>query len=130
MIDPYRETNPNTRRYTWRKRTPLKQARLDFFLISEQLLTSLESCTIASSYRSEHSIIKLKLKFNESKRGKGLWKLNNSLLYDNAYLETINELITSVITQYAVPVYNFKNLDNMDLSTLQLAINDQLFLET
>ena len=130
MIDPYRETNPNTRRYTWRKRTPLKQARLDFFLITEQLLTSLESCTIESSYRSDHSIIKLKLKFNEFKRGKGLWKFNNSLLYDSAYLETINELITSVITQYAVPVYNFENIDNMDLSTLQLSVNDQLFLET
>ena len=130
MIDPYRETNPNTRRYTWRKRTPLKQARLDFFLITEQLLTSLESCTIESSYRSDHSIIKLKLKFNEFKRGKGLWKFNNSLLYDSAYLETINELITSVMTQYAVPVYNFENLDNMDLSTLQLSVNDQLFLET
>ena len=45
-------------------------------------------------------------------------------------METIIELITSVITQYAVPVYNFENLDNMELSTLQLSVNDQLFLET
>ena len=29
-IDMFRETNPELKRYTWRKRNPLKQARLDF----------------------------------------------------------------------------------------------------
>ena len=31
LVDIYRQTHPSTRRYTWRKRTPLKQARLDYF---------------------------------------------------------------------------------------------------
>jgi hypothetical protein len=30
LTDPFRELYPDLKRYTWRKRTPLKQARLDF----------------------------------------------------------------------------------------------------
>ena len=32
MIDPFRENFPKLKRYTWRKKNPLKQARLDYFL--------------------------------------------------------------------------------------------------
>lgn len=35
MIDIYREQHPENKRYTWRKSNPIKQTRLDFFLISE-----------------------------------------------------------------------------------------------
>ena len=31
IIDTFRESNPQLKRYTWRRRNPLKQARLDFF---------------------------------------------------------------------------------------------------
>ena len=34
MIDPFRDKYPTLIRYTWRKKTPLKHARLDYFLIS------------------------------------------------------------------------------------------------
>jgi hypothetical protein len=35
LTDPFRELYSDLKRYTWRKRTPLKQAKLDFFLISQ-----------------------------------------------------------------------------------------------
>ena len=56
MIDPFRDLYPDMKRYTWRRKNPLKQARLDFFLISEDLLSSVNKCTTAPSYRSDHSI--------------------------------------------------------------------------
>jgi hypothetical protein len=34
LNDPWRKLHPFIKRYTWRQPTPLKQARLDFFLIS------------------------------------------------------------------------------------------------
>lgn len=40
LIDIFREHHPDIKRYTWRKRNPLKQARLDFFLVSENVLPS------------------------------------------------------------------------------------------
>ncbi len=40
MVDPFRELHPKLRRYTWHRRNPIQQARLDFFLLSESLLPS------------------------------------------------------------------------------------------
>lgn len=112
------------------KKNPLKQSRLDFFLISETLLSGLEKCNIESSYRSDHSMISLSIAFNNFKKGRGLWKFNNSLLYDENYLDCIRGVILEVKKQYAAPVYNFGNIHNIPDADISFTINDQLFLET
>ena len=48
---------------------------------------------ILPSFQSDHSAIKIEIKFNDFVRGKGLWKHNNSLLHDKEYLNVINEKI-------------------------------------
>ena len=96
LIDPFREANPKLRRYTWRKKTPLKQARLDYSLISENLLSSIDKCVIESSYRSDHSMVALHINFTQFIKGKPLWKHNNSLLSDINYLKTMNDKINDV----------------------------------
>lgn len=129
-IDPFRQLHENIRRYSWRKKTPLKQSRLDFFLISQTLLSGLEKCNIESSYRSDHSMISLSIVFNDFKKGRGLWKFNNSLLYDENYLDCIKNIILAVKKQYAIPVYNFDNIHSIPDASIAFTINDQLFLET
>lgn len=126
-IDPFRQLHENIRRYSWRRKTPLKQSRLDFFLISETLLSGLEMCTIEPSYRSDHSMISLKISFNDFKKGRGLWKFNNSLLYDENYLDCIKDIIIKVKKQYAIPVYNFDNIHDISDADISFSINDQLF---
>ena len=79
LIDPYRDLFPLNKKFTWRKRSPLQQSRLDFFLVSESLLPSVNNCSIETSYRSDHSMVILKCKFNDFIKSKGLWKFNNSL---------------------------------------------------
>ena len=111
-VDVYRQSHPDTLRYTWRKKNPLKQSRLDFFLISGNLLSSVSSSSIEPSYRSDHSIVTLCLKFNDFIRGKGFSKFNNSLLYDEEFLTSIKTVIQNVKKQYAVPIYNFDNLEH------------------
>ena len=37
LCDIYRTRFPSSQRFTWRQKTPLKQRRLDYFLISDQL---------------------------------------------------------------------------------------------
>ena len=130
LIDPYREFFPSSKRFTWRKRSPVQLARLDFFLISESLLSSIMNCSIEPSYRSDHSMVILKCKFNKFVKSKGLWKFNNSLLKDMDYLNTINQKIKEIKLQYALPVYNLNNLDNILNEDIQFTINNQLFLET
>ena len=130
LIDPFREAYPILRRYTWRRKTPLKQARLDYFLISENLLASIKSSKIDPSYRSDHSPIILELQFVDFQKGKSLWKFNNSLLTDTTYLETINNKIIEIKQQYALPVYDLDRIDQIPNGDLQFNINDQLFLDT
>ena len=54
VVEIFRINNPHLKRYTWRKKNPIKQARLDFFLISESLQTMLPSIQYENSYRSDH----------------------------------------------------------------------------
>lgn len=130
LVDPFRELNEQTRRYTWRKPTPLKQARLDFFLISESIMPSVHNLDILPSYRTDHSTVVLTFQINEFKKGKGLWKFNNSLLKDTQYIETVKKCINKVKEQYMIPVYDLEFLNTIESNNIQLTISDQLFLET
>ena len=96
LIDYYRVLNPDRKAYTWRKKNPLKQGRLDFFLISHSLSNLVENCTIKPGYRSDHSIVLLELKFNPFNRGHSLWKFNNNLLTDKEYVLKVKETIQFV----------------------------------
>jgi len=127
LVDIYREFHEHTQRYTWRKNNPLKQARLDFFLISENLLNSINKADIEPSYRSDHSQISLSINFTNFKKGKGLWRFNNSLLSKLEYVKQIKDKIKEIKQQYAIPVYNFQNLDEIHNDEIQFIINDQLF---
>mgnify|MGYP003691480061 CR=1 FL=1 len=65
------------------EKNPLKQGRLDYILISQSLSNIVENFSIKPGYRSDHSAVVMELKFNTFSRGHGLWKFNNSLLYDD-----------------------------------------------
>ena len=129
IVDPFRETFPLKKCYTWRKRNLLKQARLDYFLVSETTMQYVKQTKIESSYRSDHSPIVLELQFTNFNQGKGYWKHNNSLLSDKDYLKIINKRISEIKAQYALPVYNFDDINNIPAKDIQFTINDQLFLD-
>ena len=61
LADIWRESNPDCRRYTWRRPNPLKQSRLDDFLLSDLLFWYFEDADILPGYRSDHSMITLTL---------------------------------------------------------------------
>ena len=56
LCDVYRQFNLDRRRFTWRRKNPVKQARLDYFLASSNMLDIIKNCDISLSYRSDHSI--------------------------------------------------------------------------
>ena len=85
---------------------------------------------IIPGYRSDHSIITMTLTFNNFDRGRGLWKFNNTLLKDINYISKIKEIICSNKYKYALPIYNFKNIDIIPDVELQFTISDTLFLDT
>jgi exonuclease III len=130
LIDVWREINPEVHRYTWRRTNPHQQARLDFYLVSESLLSYVKHADIVYGYRSDHSLITLEIKFAQETRHTGSWKFNASLLKDQDYVQLVHNVIEETIAQYAVLVYNRQDLDKIPLDQIQFTISDQLFLDT
>ena len=80
-----------------------------------------------SGSRTDHSAITLKLKLQESVRGRGYWKFNNSLLKDKKYVDEVKRVIEEVKQTYVINLQGERNIPNEDV---MFNINNQLFLET
>jgi exonuclease III len=130
LTDIFRHLHKNSKQFTWRKRNPLKQARLDFFLLSSSLVTQTQSTSIQIGYRSDHSIIELNLTLSNFHQGKGLWKFNCSLLKNKEYVDLVNKVIDETKEMYCIPVYNRNQLYNILDEDIQFTIYDELFLDT
>ena len=55
---------------------------------------------IGISYKSDYSTVCMKLKFINQTRGRGTWKINNSLLTDTEFVNKVKQNINEVITEY------------------------------
>ena len=117
------------KRYTWRQPTPLKMSRLDFFLISEELLNFTTSTDILPGYRTDHSIVTAQFSLNDLPKGKSYWKFNNSLLKDIDYINMVKGTMNEVIKQYAATSYNPDRISDIHPRDLNILISDNLFFE-
>jgi len=129
LNDIWRDINPERRRYTWRRSNPVQQSRLDFFLISDFLSTSIVDADIKAGYRTDHSMITLNFSFAPPQKRSNFWKFNVSLLKDNIYVEEINETIKTVLDEYSATPYDRENILQIPKDCIQLIISDQLFLD-
>ena len=129
LIDIWRVLYPGKRQYTWRKFNDNKRARLDYFLISEELQTEVNNCSIEMKYRSDHSIISIALKQEGFEHGRAYWKFNNSLLKNKDYIKKVKDTILKTKTDHCVHVYNLENINEINDEDLTLTIGYQLFLE-
>lgn len=99
LVDIFRKMNPGVPAFTYQRANHPSSARLDFFLISENLQSNflpgihcIESGIIKSGV-VDHSIITLSL----IKIGEGLWEFDNSLLLDNEFVESIKNWVPSTL---------------------------------
>ena len=46
LLDAWRILNPDTRRYTWRRKRPEIHCRLDFFLVTQSLMCNITSANL------------------------------------------------------------------------------------
>ena len=128
FIDVWRVMNEDKKQYTWRRLNPTKkQARLDYFLVSDTTFSFVTHSDIVPGYRTDHSGIILKLKLQESERGRGYWKFNNTLLKDKKYIEDVKATLREIKNRYKI---NEANLNDIPDNEIEFNINDQLFLET
>ena len=145
LIDIFRNLNPTAKKFTWKQWGNNKMARLDYFLISSSLLPFVQKVETLTKCYSDHCPIFIEIDFSKFQRGKGFWKLNNSLLYNPEYVAMIKDTIKNISVQYAViKVDNINYLETCSeaelegflaeqspesLQALQLKINPELFLD-
>ena len=87
--------HPNKMQFTWHSNTkPVIFSRLDYFLISNNLVNYIKSTKINAGYKSDHSIVNVKFDFVKVKKGPGYFKLNNSLILDIDYQTMIKNSIS------------------------------------
>ena len=100
LVYVWRLLNPDGRRYTWRRQKPEIHCRLDFFLVSQSLTCSVTNSDILAGFKTDHSLITIKLALHSNPRGPGFWKLNTSLLEDDGYVKQIKTTIKAVQEEY------------------------------
>ena len=110
--------------YSWKKIRSVKQGRLDYFLISQDLIGEIKQSSINPGYRSDHSLVTIAIKKKDFKRDRTFWKFNNSLLKDKLYVKTIKELVENIKQQYSVLLYSPDEINNIPANEIQLTISD------
>ena len=105
LIDAWRVLNQDARRYTWRRRNPEIHCRLDFFLVSQSVMYNVKDTDISAGYKTDHSLITIKIAQHSNTRGPGFWKLNKSFLKGTEYINQIRETIEQVKLEYREDKY-------------------------
>lgn len=123
LLDPWRTVNPDSRVFTWHQANPVKQSRLDYFLISEDMFSNCMDASIIPGYKTDHSAITLKLSISASPRGPGYWKFNSKLLRQNEYIQLVKKCITNTVEEY------YCEGDKKNPLQVKLTCNNQLFFE-
>lgn len=92
LIDAWRFTHPQDRLYTWNNHDYTIRSRLDRWYIPHMSRTS-SNVNIRACPFSDHSAVDLNItQLNDNTRGKGVWKLNNTLLKDSAFCNEIKHV--------------------------------------
>ena len=101
LVDIWRVRNPQTKRFTWRQKSPFIQRRLDYWLISDCCQEDIEKSDIVPSINSDHSAITLHLNsIAKQRHGPSFWKFNGSLVNDVNYVTLINESVPTWLNEF------------------------------
>ena len=129
-VDIFRERSGNKKKFTWRSGgSVIKQARLDYVFISRSLIPYVCDVNILPGYRTDHSIVALKMDTKCHTRGKGFYKMNSSLLQCEDYCQIIRESVINTLVTYAAPVYT-EEFVRRSPNEVQVSISWSSFWET
>ena len=79
---------------------PRIQCRLDFFLVSQSTANITTFADIVPGYKTDHSMITVRLSLHSIPRGPGFWKLNTSFLTELEYVNQIKTTIQETYDEY------------------------------
>ena len=99
LSDVWRVVNPDKKIFTWHSNSiPRVSCRLDYFIVSCNLMNLIRHTKIIPGFLSDHSLVCMKLETSIPDRGPGYWKLNTDLLLDLEYKNRIQEKIKEIVS--------------------------------
>ena len=91
--------------------------------ISDFLLNRLNDCTKHTAILTDHNLVNLKLSLSTPARGPGVWKINNSLLKNQEFVNLTKLIIADTENQYESMENKGMLWDIMKMKIRALAIN-------
>ena len=100
-MDAWRVTNAGVRKYTFERLNPPSKSRIDFFLVSECFLSTVNGlkAEITDGYLADHKMVTIEVRISSSSYGKSYWKFNNALLKDDNFTSLIRSSIPQILEQ-------------------------------
>lgn len=97
FTDIWRSLNPGVKNYSWFKPNGESRSRIDYWLVSDDILRCTSQCKISKAPLSDHCFIDLVLEPTRMRRSsRGYWKFNASLLNKDKYCDKIRHIITDI----------------------------------
>ena len=97
LCDIWQNFHPNLKQYTRHQRSPKASSRLDYILVSDNLINNCVSSKIIPGIQSDHSAVYLQFNGGQPSKGPGFWKFNCHFLHHD--VDFIN-LIKSEIQEF------------------------------
>ena len=133
LYDIWREEHPEERKFTWKrklKNNNLQMGRLDFILVTDEILRYCHKESILPGYRSDHSMVSVNLQmFKHTTKPTLFWKFNSQLLKDENFTKKVKEQIAEVKREYEEPRPNAANDLDIANNEYKSYLGPQLFLE-
>ena len=97
LIDVWRAYNPNQKEFSFIDPTRKgRDSRIDLWLIPKPVIQNVNCCKITQAPAPDHKAVILDIRICNRTRGKGYWKLNNSVINEDKYKEGITDLYKEV----------------------------------
>ena len=108
LTDAWRKLNENLNEYSYIDPSSRgNHSRIDKWLVTDNLVQNITSCYMTQAPAPDHKAVVLMCKLYQKKRGPGYWKLNNSILDEPEYRQSIEQLYNDITRQYSGEVPNY-----------------------
>ena len=107
LNDVFMFCNPKQKEFTYfHPNDKTRNSRIDYILASNFISEFVKGSKIIYAPVPDHKAVTMFLDTDNRKRGKGYWKLNNSVLEDETYKTLIREQISCTKSEYSSGVRN------------------------
>jgi len=101
VIDIWRFLNPDNTEFTYIDPSPrARNSRIDLILCSDAMKSKCTSSVICQAPAPDHQAVTVRYNLSVNSRGKGYWKLNNSLLKYDEYEKGKKDIYEDIMAKY------------------------------